>query len=120
MRVETIDAFLNADATLASVTSAPVDSLYFVNVTVIGIPTGGVTITGTLKLQASNDPVPTSAQIVNWVDVPSATVAVTTSGTNVVFEKSNISYLWMRVVYTKTTSATGALITAALNGSGPG
>jgi Flp pilus assembly protein TadG len=66
---------------------------------------GDATAAGTVKLQASNDPDaqgPISGfSPTNWVDIPSATAAVT-SGGPVIITIANMSYRWIRAVYTST------------------
>lgn len=63
---------------------------------------------GTLKLQASNDvsgadglPGPP----INWNDIPSATAAVSGAGP-VLIPKTDLTYQWIRVVYTNTGTGT--------------
>lgn len=62
---------------------------------------------GTVKLQFSNDNCNYQGGRVpdNWVDIPSATVAVSAAG-NVCIPKTEVAYGSIRVAYTKT-SGTG-------------
>lgn len=66
--------------------------------------------TGTIKLQASNDPeagstmIPLSPASASWVDVPSVSAAVV-AGANVTIEKSPMCYQWIRLVWTRTAGA---------------
>lgn len=101
-----------ADATIASQTSGQVDASFVVQASVMVIAAGG-TITGTLKVQVSNDLPNTPATVVNWVDLSGQTVSVTGAGVFLI-PKFDCAYQYMRVVYTKTTSAAGALISARL------
>lgn len=103
-----LDAALTAaDATQATQTSSAIDATSVVAASV-HVVAAGATITGTAKVQVSNDPVGVP---VNWVDLSGASVSVTGAG-NFLIPKFDATYQWMRVVYTKTTSAAGALITA--------
>ena len=69
--------------------------------------TGGTGDGGTLKIQMSNDPYnannmagPSNFQPTNWSDVPSATSTVT-AGVGAPITLPNVSYRWMRAVYTR-------------------
>jgi len=66
---------------------------------------GDVTAAGTLKLQASNDPDaqgPVSTFVpTNWVDIPSASAAIA-AGAPALITIANMSYRWVRAVYTRT------------------
>lgn len=68
---------------------------------------------GTLKVQASNDPMSYGylAQdftVTNWVDIPNATATVT-SGGNVVITVAQCCYRWMRVVYTRSSGGSSTI-----------
>lgn len=68
------------------------------------------TATGAYKLQASNDPKTNIAQNnvpTNWFDIPSATQNVT-AGSSTGIPKTELSYEWIRVVYTNATN-TGSI-----------
>ncbi len=111
--------FDQADATLASVTSTYVKAESIFNFSVFAIAAGG-TITGTLKVQVSNDNPALYNAPVNWIDLPSATVSITGAG-NFLIPSSTIreaSYQWIQLVYTRTTSAAGAKITAIIKANG--
>jgi hypothetical protein len=107
------DTLLNqADATQTSQTSQAIDASSYIAASIVAIAAGG-TITGTLVVQASNDLLnPT-----NWVAIPSQTVSVTGAGVFII-PKFDVSYQWLRIVYTKTTSAAGALITGIIKSVG--
>lgn len=65
---------------------------------------GDSTAAGTVKIQASNDVcpygyIPGGFTVTNWTDIPSATATVT-AGASVLITLPQISYRWMRVVYT--------------------
>lgn len=72
--------------------------------TITAILSGG-TPTGTIKLQASNDPetnttVPLSnAPPTHWVDIANSSFAITTPG-NTMWNVREIGYNYVRVVYT--------------------
>ena len=111
------NAVLNAaDATQSSQTSGPIDATSVVNASCVGIAVGG-TITGTLKFQACNDlPAMNPSGPINWVDC-SESVSVTGAG-NFLIPKFDCCYQWLRVVYTKSSSAAGATITALVKTNG--
>ncbi len=117
MRTVQVVSLNAADATQTSQTSSPVFTDQWFSASCEGIASG--TLTGTLKLQACNDngyssfnPPPSTA---NWVDIPNETVSITAAG-NFLIPQFFPNYPWMRVVYTKSTSSTGATITAELRG----
>jgi hypothetical protein len=64
---------------------------------------------GTLKAQVSNDVPPNGNPLgfiaTNWVDLPSATVTVASGATSIVPMPVNMTYRWMRLVWTKTAGA---------------
>jgi hypothetical protein len=65
---------------------------------------GDSTAVGTVKVQASNDICydgysPGAFTVVNWVDVPNASASVS-SGAPALITIPNVSYRWMRVVFT--------------------
>jgi len=103
------------DATQATVTSNALDVVHVVNASVVAVAVG-TTITGTLKVQVSNDPMDFTQGPTNWVDT-SNTVSITGAG-NFLIPKFDCSYMWMRLVYTKTTSAAGAKISAFVKTNG--
>jgi hypothetical protein len=60
---------------------------------------------GTCKIQASNDPcafgnLAADFTVTNWVDVPNASAAIT-SGASALITIANMSYRWIRAVYTR-------------------
>lgn len=75
---------------------------------------------GTFKLQCSNDlgkstlpgKVAQSDTVTHWTDVGGSDVAVTTAS-NHAYNVQNCGYLWVRVVYTAT-SSTGSLTIARI------
>lgn len=82
------------------------------------------TPTGSLKLQASNDPetndsVPLSgAPPTNWTDVANSTVAVSAAG-NTMWNVADVAYNYVRVIYTDSSSgASTAVMTIVFNGKG--
>jgi len=92
MRYLTDTVISAADASVNQ-TSGAVDTTQAVTISAHVVMTG--TAAGTAKLQASNDTGTPS----NWVDVPSATVAVSAAG-QFLIPTLNVSYSSMRVVYT--------------------
>lgn len=84
--------------------------MYCITAIITGTPTG------TLKLQASNDPetnttVPNStAPPVNWVDIDDSTFTVTSAGNNM-WNVREVAYNYVRVVYT---DASGGASTATM------
>ncbi len=81
---------------------------------------GDVGANGTVKIQASNDtynarynyPEGTFAPT-NWVDVPNATATIT-SGSSGLITIANMSYRWIRAVYTRS-SGGSTTITVNMN-----
>lgn len=109
-------ALVLADATVASVTSVPIDTTSWVACSCVGVAVGA-TITGALKFQVSNDPpISNPLAIVNWVDC-TQTVSITGAGSFLI-PKFDVSYNWMRIVYTKSTSVAGAKISAYIKSIG--
>lgn len=92
--------------------------MYCIAANVTGTPTG------TIKLQASNDPetndtVPLSDNPpTNWADVSDSSFTLTTAGITM-WNVSEIAYNYVRVVYTDTSSgASTATMTVVFNGKG--
>lgn len=115
MRFATVQSLVLGDATQATVTSNAIDTCQWIAYSAHAIA-AGATITGTVKVQVSNDEI-LAGQPVNWVDLTSASVSVTGAGSFLI-PKADVCYRWMRIVYTKTTSAVGALISVNVNGIG--
>lgn len=97
------DSVLNAANAATNQTSAAIDSSFMVAVSLIVTTTG--TAAGDIKLQASND----VNNPTNFVDIPSATVAISGAGT-VIIAKLDVAYQYIRAVYT-VTSGTGTITT---------
>ncbi len=63
------------------------------------------TVTGSIKLQGSSDPVPdanfsaANFPVVNWTDISGSTQSVTGAG-SITWDVSRSAYSWVRVVYT--------------------
>lgn len=116
MRSTNFAALNAADATQASVSSGPIDASSMTAVSCVAIAAGG-TITGTLKFQVSNDaPGGNPSTVANWVDCAQS-VSITGAG-NFLIPKFDVAYQWIQLVYTKTTSAAGAKITALIKSDG--
>lgn len=69
----------------------------------------GAATTGNLKIQVSNESPDNPAKIVNWVDLPSATIAVT-AGSSQLLQKIETSYAWARVVLASLAGTNGITI----------
>jgi hypothetical protein len=90
--------------TAATVNSSPIEAinLLFASAQIISTGAGA----GTLKFQASNDvPNGTNSVVTNWSDIPSATVSVSGAGAFLI-PKIELSYEWIRLVYTNTGTGT--------------
>ncbi len=67
---------------------------------------GDASANGTFKIQASNDvaPIqyssPTTFIATNWTDIPNASTSIT-SGSSALLTIPNMSYRWIRAVYTR-------------------
>lgn len=85
----------------AAYTSAAIDTQCWVTFSVQGTTTS--TAAGTIKVQVSNDPMPYSGATLVWTDLASASVAVS-AGSNGIIPKTDCSYRWIRLVYTKSGS----------------
>jgi hypothetical protein len=109
------DTLLDAvDAAEATQTSEWIDvrQIFAGSIHVVAAGTDPV---GSVKVQVSNDNVTPPQLPTNAVDLGSATVAVSAAG-QFLIPRLELSYGWLRVVYTKT-SGTGT-ITAKLNAQG--
>lgn len=91
--------FESADAT-ASTNSAPIDANQLLALSVQVIQGLAGNATGSVKVQISNDDaddgVPT-----NWTDVSGATVNLAGAAGSVLIPKMELSYRWIRIVYTR-------------------
>lgn len=98
--------------------------LYTMAANITGTPTGS------LKLQASNDPetndtqynvtagAPPSVSPTNWVDITDSTFAVSASG-ETMWNVRDIGYNYVRVIYTDSSSgASTATMNIVFNGKG--
>lgn len=86
-----------------------------------GVWTGGTAV-GTFKLQGSNDPGDngvgnTANQPTNWTDISSSSQAISGSPGSILYDVTECSYRWVRLVYTRT-SGTGATFNAHMNVKG--
>lgn len=66
------------------------------------------TAAGTFKLQASNDLATNTAQNfvpTNWTDIPTQTATIT-SGASALLTINQVTYRWIRAVYTRTSGGT--------------
>ena len=103
MRVSNELGLTNADMSLTSVNGP---AIFIANnwcLSVQSVSTG--TGVGTIKIQVSNDS--ETGVPVNWSDLSGATIAVTAASV-LVLPKIEVSYQFIRLVYTKT-SGTGTL-----------
>ena len=89
---------------------------YSIQIVITGTPTG------TVKLQASADPVD---QIdlafeppVNWTDIANTSTSVSAAG-SVLWNQADVGYNWVRIVYTDSSSGSStATMTAIVNTKG--
>lgn len=75
---------------------------------------GDNTATGTVKVQASNDIfsglyAPGNFVVTNWIDVASASAAVT-AGAAQMISLPNLNYRWLRVVWTRSAGGSTTVI----------
>lgn len=87
-----------------SVTGGKIDANQLVSASFLGY-FGDNTAAGTLKIQFSNDPTVSGNLAadftpVNWADIPNASAAVS-SGASVAILIANMSFRWIRAVYTR-------------------
>lgn len=94
------------------------DASFMFAISAVATSTG--TEAGTLKFQASNDKrtgmQDTGADITNWVDITGATVAITSGGGPYIIPKFDVSYSWIRMVYTHGSGA--GIVTARMKSIG--
>lgn len=101
------NTLLSAGLLNADFDSAAIDCSYVVAASLV-ITTSSTSTSGVVKLQASNDPANQLGGPVNWVDIPSATVTMTSAG-NYIVPKTDISYQWVRAVFTSGGADSGTL-----------
>lgn len=73
-----------------------------------------LTSSATIKLQCSNDPVSANADnqainVSNWTDITDSIQSLTSDG-DITYDVSDVSYQWVRVVFTGVGSVTSARI----------
>lgn len=98
-------AFSAADASKDETGSA-IDASHILAISAQAVTTG--TSTGTLKFQASNDAPGVSGNPTNWTDIASQSVSIAGAGTYLI-PKFDVSYQWLRVVFTHTNAAAGSI-----------
>lgn len=111
MRINNADLFVAQDAT-ASVNSRAIDVSSAFGGSVQIVATG--TVSGTLKLQASNDTARKGDGTVtptNWTDIPGATWTVAAAGVFLI-DGLSLQYMAIRAVWTNSASAAGAKVSA--------
>jgi hypothetical protein len=117
----------SGDISNAALYSTPI-KLEQVDAYAIQLVTTGATVTGAFKLQASNDnpdredpdtglPMNPAPASMNWTDIDGSSATVTVAG-SIVWNASAAGYRWVRVVWTESGTATGA-VTGRVNGKGP-
>lgn len=94
-------------------TSSAVNSNQLVSLSVHAYNTDA-TAAGTLKVQASNELLYSPNTPTHWVDVPSATATMAANTPGLV-TIPNMTYQWVRVVYTQTTPGSGNVV-VSING----
>lgn len=107
MRTLNANSISAGDAAQATLTGTALNVSFMKSASCAVVATGAPV--GTLKLQYSNDTMGGVILVAptNWIDIPSATVAVSAAG-NFSISPIDISYNWIRAFYTKT-SGTGAI-----------
>lgn len=101
-------------ADTATVTGAQIDANQLINAS-FHLLVGDATAAGTFKIQASNDicPVGQAAQnfvAANWVDIPNASVTQAAATQQALISLTDMSYRWVRAVWTKTTAGTTTVV----------
>lgn len=104
-----------------TVTGAQLDTNQMINMSFHCI-LGDSTAAGTFKLQASNDisqipPGQGGFTAKNWVDIPNQSIAMPAGTTQALLTLSEMSFRWVRAVWTVTTAGT---TTVAVNRFGQG
>jgi|SRR5271166_1820208 len=104
----------------ATINSAPIPANQLYGYSVQAVYTG--TPTGTLKLQASDDPftgnIQTSIPPTNWVDIANSSFAISSAGAYM-WNVSEVMYNWARLVYTDSSGGTStAVLNVTVNGKG--
>ena len=104
------DVIMDAIVLTASANSAAIDTSNLLMVSIQAVVAG--TAAGTLKIVASNDASPT-----NWSDISGATVAIADTGVYFI-PKTELSYRWIRLVYTRTSHTGSPTMSVNFNGIG--
>jgi hypothetical protein len=86
----------------ATINSAPINTENIFNGSFHAIVNGS--LTGIVKVQASNDSSLVPTNPINWSDIPSASIAVTNTGTYLI-PKIDICYEFIRVVFVYTSGS---------------
>ena len=97
----------------ATVTTAaiPALNLFYASAQIAATGAGAA---GTLVMQASNDDLTAANAVpVNWSNIPSATIAVSGAGAFLI-PKIELSYQWVRLVYTNSGTGTISVVFKAL------
>lgn len=112
MRQAPVTMTLSGTDMTVNVTSNPVNliSIYAYSVQVVW--SSGSAPVGTFKLQASDDPVDAGGTPTNYTDVTSSSTPISGTPGSVLFDVTECSYRWVRLVYTATSGS--ATITSAV------
>jgi len=107
--MKTVNTAIISDATNASTESVAIDTLQVYAASFMAVFTDN-SAAGTLKLQFSNDVsksqnLPSGWTPTNWLDVPSATVTVSSGATSSIPMPLSFSYRWLKLVWTRTGGA---------------
>ena len=102
MREARLTIFNAVDASIDE-TSQAINAEQISAMSVTAFVTG--TSTGTLNLQASNDP---AGAVNNWITIPGASVSVTGAG-GYIIPIVSISYEWLRIYWAHSNGQSGAL-----------
>lgn len=110
MRQVNINIIPSQAAATVTTAAIPALNLFYCSAQVSTTGSGA----GTLKLQASNDDTQGSQTVpTNWSDIPSASIVASGAGAFLI-PKTDLSYQWVRLVYTNTGTGTFSVVFKAL------
>ena len=112
MRIKNDNLELSGADLTSNLTSSPIHLSHVANYSV-QVVFSGTAITGTFKLQGSNDKGANAdaiadASIQNWTDLAGSSEAVTASG-DILWNAQNIGYKWVRLVWTDAGTTSGTI-----------
>jgi hypothetical protein len=120
MRQSSVQLLKNQSMT-ATVTSTGINLISAFAFSIQATWSGGSATAGTFKLQASNDAGDTGSgqavsQPTNWTDVANSSQTITGTPGSILYDVTECSYRWVRLVYTP--SAGTATLNATINTKG--